>query len=87
VLAAAENDPAKLLALVEVNRLLTEKEQLLTASQSAEMRKMWRDIASEVDRELDVKKMLMLSAELNQALPEEERRKVRCRLGRAASAP
>ena len=51
-LATHEDDPTKLLALVtEVNRLLTEKEQLLTASQSAEMRRTWRDIAREVDRE------------------------------------
>jgi hypothetical protein len=86
-LAAFEDGPAKLLALVtEVNRLLTEKEQLLTASQSAEMRRTWRDIAREVDRELDVKKMLALSAELNQSLLEEERQKVLRRLGRTASA-
>jgi hypothetical protein len=62
-LAPLENDPAKLLALVaEVNRLLAKKEQLLSASQSAEMRRMWRDIARKVDQEEDVKRALTLSA-------------------------
>jgi hypothetical protein len=61
-LAALETDPAKLLALVaEVNRLLAKKEQLLSASQSAEMRRMWRDIARKVDQEEDVKRALTLS--------------------------
>jgi hypothetical protein len=69
VLAAAENDPAKLLAMVtEINRLLTEKEQSLPERSRDEMRRMWRDIARELDRELDVKKMRTLSPELNQAL-------------------
>ena len=46
VLAAAENDPAKLLAMVkEINRLLTEKEQSLPERSRVEMRKKWRDIA------------------------------------------
>jgi hypothetical protein len=81
VLAAAENDPAKILAMVtEINRLLTEKEQFLSPSQSAEMRRVWRDIAREVDRELDVEKMLTLSAN------EEKRQKVLRKPGRAASA-
>jgi hypothetical protein len=62
-LAAFENDPAKLLALVaEVNRLLAKREQLLSASQSAEMRRMWRDMARKVDQEEDVKRALTLSA-------------------------
>ena len=86
-LAAVENDPAKLLLMMtEINRLLTEKEQLLSSRQRAEMRRTWRDIAREVDQELDVKKMLALSADLNQELLEEERKKVRRRLGRTASA-
>jgi hypothetical protein len=42
----------------------------------------WQAIAREVDQEQDVKKMLELTAELNQALLEEERRKVQRRLGR-----
>ena len=55
-LATHEDDPTKLLALVtEVNRLLMEKEQLLTASQIAEMRRTWRDIAREVDGEQHVR--------------------------------
>ena len=51
-LVAVENDPAKLLTMVtEVNRLLKEREQLLSPSQSAEMRRTWRDIAREVDQD------------------------------------
>jgi hypothetical protein len=85
-LAAIENDPAKLLELVtEVNRLLMEKEHLLSPSQSAEMRRMWRDIARQIDREVDVERMLTLSAELNQTLLEGERHRVLRRLGRTAS--
>lgn len=39
-LAAVENDPSKLLALVtEVNRLLKERQQFLSPSQGAEMRR------------------------------------------------
>ena len=71
-LTAQEDDPAKLLALVaEINRLLMEREQLLTASQSAEMRRTWREIAREVERE-----QLAISDELNQSLLERERRNV-----------
>jgi hypothetical protein len=74
-LAAVENDPAKLLALVtEVNRLLMEKEQLLSPSESAEMRRTWRDIAREVDQELDFTRMLAMTAKLNQTLLEGETR-------------
>ena len=81
VLAAAENDPAKLLAMVtEINRLLTEKEQSLPERSRVEMRRMWRDIAREVDRELDVEKMLTLSPN------EGERQRVIRRSGRTASA-
>jgi len=42
----------------------------------------WQAIARQVEQEQDVNKMLELSAELDQALLEEERRKVRRRLGR-----
>jgi hypothetical protein len=81
VLAAAENDPAKLLAMVtEINRLLTEKEQSLPERSRDAMRNKWRDIAREVDRELDVEKML------NQAPLEEERQKALRNPGPTASA-
>ena len=81
VLAAAETDRAKLLAMVtEINRLLTEKEQSLPERSRVEMRRMWRDIAREVDRELDVEKMLTLSSN------EEERQRVIRRSGQTPSA-
>jgi hypothetical protein len=80
VLAAAENDRAKLLAMVkEINRLLTEKEQSLPERSRAEMRRMWRDLAREVDRELGVEKTLTLSSN-------QERQRVTRRSGRTASA-
>jgi hypothetical protein len=82
LLAAAENDPAKLLAMMtEINRLLTEKEQSLPQESRDEMRSMWRNIARELDRENDAKK-----TELNQALLDQEHQKARRKLGRAASA-
>jgi hypothetical protein len=57
VLAAAENDPAKLFAMMtEINRLLIEKEQSLPQESRDEMRRMWRDIAREIDRERDAEK-------------------------------
>jgi len=81
VLAAAESDPAKLLAMVtEINRLLTEKEQSLPERDRDEMRRMWRDLAREVDRELDVEKMLALASN------EEDRQRVIRRSRRTPSA-
>ncbi|PYX28105.1 MAG: hypothetical protein DMG80_17255 [Acidobacteria bacterium] len=46
----------------------------------------WQDIEHEIEQEPDVKKMLKLTAELNNALLEEERRKVLQRLGRIPPA-
>ena len=82
MLAAAGDDPAKLFAMMtEINCLLAEKEQSLPQESRDEMRRMWRDIAREIDRECDVKK-----TESQQALPIGERQKVNGKLGRAASA-
>jgi hypothetical protein len=41
----------------------------------------WQEIAREVTQEQDPVKVRKLSAELNQAMLDEERRKVRVRLG------
>ena len=80
VLATAENDSAKLFAMMtEINCLLTEKEQSLPQESRDEMRRMWRDIAREVDRELGVEKVP------NQAPLEEECQRALRKPGRAAS--
>ena len=47
----------------------------------------WQEIAREVTQEHDPAKVRTLSAELNQAMLEEERRKVRLRFGHAAAMP
>jgi len=55
-------------------------------AQDEKPQRTWQDIEHEVEQEPDVKKMLKLSAELNKALLEEERRKVLRRLGRIPPA-
>ena len=58
-------------------------------SQSANGRTLrtWQEIAREVMQEHNPDKVRRLSAELNQAMLEEERRKVRLRLGDATAIP
>ena len=41
----------------------------------------WQEIAAEMNDEQDTKKLLQLAKELDQAMQEEEREKVRKRLG------
>jgi hypothetical protein len=47
----------------------------------SEIRRSWQEIAREVTQEQDPARVRKLSAELNQAMLDEERRKVRLRFG------